>query len=240
MVDKGQLKDTVLDESAEIYRQRKQQTEKQKLSEMTFKEKITYFNNYYRLTTIVVVAIVIGAAYFIYTILTPKPETVLYAAVVNSVIDDDTSAALQNDFGQKLGIDPKTQEINIDASFFLGDDSNEYALASQQKLVTYLYAGELDVIIAPESVFSNYANLGNFCKLSDQLPTDLCTALADSFYYSNTEEDSASSAYGIYLDGAKIYDNEETLTDRPVLGIVANSENKQNAAEFIRFLFGSD
>ncbi len=242
MIEKGQLKDTVLDDTAEIYKQRQEQTVKQKLSEMTLKEKITYFNNYYRLTAIVVIAIVIAAVYLVYTILTPKPENILYAAVINSAVDDETAEALQADFGQTLGIDPETQEITIDTSFFLGDDNNvsEYTLASQQKLVAYIYAGEIDVIIAPESVFSNYTYLGNFSKLTEQLPTDLCTALTDSFYHSATEDDPASSAYGIYLDGAKIYDNNGELIDKPVLGIVANSKYKHNAAEFVRFLFSLD
>lgn len=242
MIEKNHLKDTVLDDSAEIYKPREKKTEKQKLSEMTFKEKVIYYNNYYRLATIVVIAIIAAAAYLIYSIVTPKPETVLYAAVLNSAIDEQTASTLQTDFGEKLGIDPKTQEILIDTSFYLGNDSNvsEYSMATEQKLATFFYAGQIDVIIAPESVFANYAHLGSFVKLSDELPTELCTALADSFYNSDTEDDKTSSAYGIYLDGAKIYDNKGELTDKPVIGIVANSKYKQNAVELVKYLFNMD
>ncbi|MGB8453947.1 MAG: hypothetical protein WCD89_16675 [Anaerocolumna sp.] len=242
MIEKGQLKDTVLDNSAEIYKPRTQQTEKQKMSEMTFKEKITYFNNYYRVTTLVIIAVIFALAYLAYSILTPKPKTVLYAAVINSIVDEQTAATLQTDFGKKLDIDPKTQEIMIDTSFFLGDDDNvsEYSMSSQQKLGTYFFAGQIDVIIAPESVIASYAHLGNLSKLSDELPTDLCSTLADSFYYSDTEEDTASSAYGIYLNGTKIFDKSGELIDKPVLGIVVNSKYKQNAVEFIKYLFDLD
>ncbi len=242
MIEKGQLKNTVLDDTAEIYKPRAEQTEKQKMSEMTFKEKITYFNNYYRITTLVIIAVIIALAYLAYSILTPKPKTVLYAAVINSAVEEQTAASLQTDFGKKLGIDPKTQEIMIDTTYFFGDDDNvsEYSISSQQKLGTYFYAGQIDVIIAPESAFANYAHLGNFSKLSDELPTYLCTTLADSFYYSETEDSTASSAYGVYLDGAKIYDKKGELIDKPVLGIVANSKYKQNAVEFIKFLFDLD
>ncbi|WFR57997.1 hypothetical protein QA584_02735 [Anaerocolumna sp. AGMB13025] len=239
MVEKDQLKDSVLDDSAEIYKPRKEQTEKQKLSEMTWKEKITYFNNYYRVATIVIIAVIAAVIYLIYNIVTPKPEPVLYAAVINSAIDTETAQNLQTDFGNKLGIDPKTQEIMIDTSFFLGSDSNvsEYSMSVQQKLSTYFFAGQIDVLIAPESFFANYAHLGNLSKLTDELPTELCTKLANSFYNSDTEDDPATSPYGIYLDGAKIYDNNGTLIDRPVLGIVVNSKYKQNAVEFIKYLF---
>ncbi len=239
MIEKSKLENTVLDDSAEIYKPRTEQTEKQKLSEMTFKEKVTYFNNYYRLKVIVIILLIAGAVYMAYSILSPKPETVFYAAVINSAMDDETVATVQSDFAGKLGIDPKTQEIMIDSSYQLGSEGNvsEFSISAQQKLGTYFYAGQIDVIIAPESVFADYARLGNLSKLSDELPTDLFTKLTDSFYYSETEEDKTSSPYGIYLDGAKIYDKAGNLVDKPVLGIVVNSKYKQNAVEFIRYLF---
>ncbi len=242
MIEKSQLKDTVLDDSAEIYKARDKKTEKQKLNEMTFKEKVTYFNNYYRVTTIVIIGVVLSLTYLVYSILSPKPETILYAALINSPLDEESAQALQSDFGRKLDIDPETQEIMIDTSYMLGTDGNvsEYSLSSEQKLVTYFYAGQIDVIIAPESVFSNYAHLGNFVKLTNEMPTDLCTALADSFYYSETEENPTAGAYGIYLDGAKIYDKYGEQIDRPVIGIVANSKFKPNGIEFIKYLFDLD
>jgi hypothetical protein len=188
---------------------------------------------------VVCITIIAAVIYLIYNIVTPKPEPVLYAAVIDSVIDNETAQTLQTDFGNKLGIDPKTEEIMIDTSFFMGSDNNmsEYSMATQQKLSTYFFAGQIDVLIAPESFFANYARLGNLSKLSDELPTALCTKLADSFYNSATEESSAIGPYGIYLDGAKIYDNKGNLMDKPVLGIVVNSNHKQNAVEFIKYLF---
>ena len=239
MINENQLKDTTLDDSAALYQPRKKQTEKQKLSEMTFKEKVVYFNNYYKWKTISIIAVLALVVYAVYSILTPKPETVLYAAIINYAIDDETAASLQGDFGQHLGIDPETEEIMIDPSFFLGteDDASEFSISNEQKLATYFYASEIDIIIAPESKFEKYAYYGNLSKLSDQLPTDLCSSLADSFYSSRLEDSTAVSAYGIYLDGATIYDKSGEIIDRPVLGIVANSKFKQNGIDFIRYLF---
>jgi len=232
-----QIKDT--EDSAAIYQPRKQQTEKQKLRDMTFKEKVIYFNDYYRFKSIAILAILSFAIYVAYSILVPKPETILYAAVINYALTEESALTLQSDFGQHLEINPKKEELMIDTSFFLGgkDDAAEYSHSSEQKLGTYFFAGEIDVIIAPESNFAKYTNYGYFDKLSDQLPTDLFSSLADSFYSSDTEDDSSVSAYGIYLDGATIYDNQGEIIDRPVLGIVANSKYKPNAIELIRYLF---
>ena len=40
-------KETRLNDSAEIYKPRDEKTERQKLKDMSFKDKITYFNDYY-------------------------------------------------------------------------------------------------------------------------------------------------------------------------------------------------
>jgi hypothetical protein len=239
VIKESQLKDSTLDDSAEIYQPREQLTEKQKLSEMTFSEKVTYFNNYYRFKTLVGIAILGLIIYAAYSILTPKPATVLYAAVLNYALDDETAATLQTDLGEYLNINPAKQEVKVDTSFYLGtdDDASEYTMSMQQKLVTYLYASEIDIIIAPESVFASYAHNGYMSKLSDELPTDLFSALSDSFYYSGTEDDATESAYGIHLDDAIIYDKSGAAIDNPVIGIVVNSKYKQNGTELIRYLF---
>lgn len=238
MITESRLKNTTLDDSAEIYQQREQLTEKQKLSDMTFKEKVAYFNSYYRKKAIVIIVLVALAVYFAYSILTPSPETVLYAAVINNALDDEAATALQTDFGKHLNINPDTQDIMVDTSFYLGTEENasEYTIANSQKLTTYIFAKEIDVIIAPESIFANYAANGSLCKLSDQLPTDLCSSLADSFYYSSSSENPKINAYGIYLDNNEIDSKTTDSQERSVLGIVVNSKHKPNAVEFIRFL----
>jgi hypothetical protein len=256
MLKDTKLKETVLDDSAEIYKQRQDESEKQKLRNMNFQEKVQYLKNYYAFKTIVILAIIALGGYFIYSIVSPKPENVLYTAIVDYAMDDETAQTVQTDMEKKLNLNKDTQEIMFDTSFYLGGDTaassvesttdtalsstssnSEYTMASQQKLMTYLYAGEIDVLIAPESSFAQYAAIGYFSKLSDELPTDLFTALSDSYYNTTTEDDTSSSAYGIYLDGAKIYDKSGELIDRPVLGIVVNSKNKENAIELVRYLF---
>lgn len=239
MNNQKKLNDKNTDDSASIYQRQDIKTEKQKLKEMTFRQKITYFNNYYTLKVIVILAVLAFVIYTAYSIATPDPKTVLYAAVINNAIDPETALKLQSDFGTHLNINEKKENIMIDTSFYIGseEDYNEYTLASQQKLTTYLVAAQIDVIIAPESAFTHYAYYGNLSKLSDQLPTDLCSSLADSFFNTETEQDSSKSAYGIYLDNATIYDKNGDIIDKPVLGIAVNTKQNQNVVEFIRYLF---
>jgi hypothetical protein len=239
VLKEDRLKDTILDDNAAIYNNRDSKSEKQKLKEMSFSEKISYLKTYYLTKTIVIIAIIGFVGYLGYSILSPKAENVLYTAIINYALTETEAAKLEEDFTNLLELDPEKETVLFDASFYLGlnGDVSEYTLSSEQKLTTYLFAGEIDVLIAPEADFKKYAGFGYLSKLTDELPTDLCTQLADSFFYSTTEDNPASGAYGIYLEGAKLYDSNGKAIENPVIGIVVNSENKQNAVELIRYLY---
>ena len=234
-----QLKNTTLDDSASIYQPRQKQTEKQKFSEMTFKEKVTYFNDYYKVKAIVLIIAIIGIIYIVYNILTPDPKTVLHVDSTNNSIDMQTAEALGNNISDYLNLDKEKEHVVIDTSLYLGNSEtmSSFDIASETKLVTQFSAGEIDILIAPEAVFTKYAKLGFFSKLSDQLTTEMCSNLADSFFYTQTEESPAKGAYGIYLKGSKIYDKNGQPIENPVLGITANSKYSENAVEFIKYIF---
>lgn len=240
MIQKGQMKDTVLDDSAEIYQQRKELTEKQKLSTMPLKEKLIYFNNYYRNKTIAIIAIMGFIIYIVYTVFSHKTDIILYTAAINDTIDSETATTLQNNFSDYLEIDSKTKEVFLDTSMTIGnvDAVGGHALENEQKLVTLLAASQIDIMIAPKSLFTKYAAGGYLMKLSDQLTTDICTYLADSFYYSQPKGTLTNGAYGIYISNSSIYQNSNhSIEDPPVLGIVVNSKHKDAAAEFIKFIY---
>jgi hypothetical protein len=235
----GHLKNTTLDDSASIYQPRQKQTEKQKFSEMTLKEKVRYFNDYYRLKTIVFAAITIGIIYIIYSILNPGPKTVLHVTSVNSTISTETAETLESNFSDYLNLDKEKENIFIDTTLYLGDENamSELTMATEQKLTALFFSGDIDIFIAPEAEFKRYAELGFFGKLSDQLTTEMCSYFADSFYYSQTEEDPAKGAYGIYLKDSILYDQNGQTMNNPVLGIAVNSKHAENAVEFIRYIF---
>lgn len=239
MLKNEQLKETTLEDDAAIYKPRVEKTEKQKLSEMTLKEKFDYLKTYYLAKTIIVLIAIGLISYLAYSMLAPKNETVLYAAIINYTLTEEKAASLQDDFTKYLNLNEKENNVLLDASFYLGtdDDITQYTMSSNQKLSTYIFAGEIDVIIAPESVMNTYASVGYLSKLTDILPTDVNNALKDSMYYSTTTEDPANSPYGVYIDGSDIYEQIGDSTDRPVLAVLANSSYKDNAVSFIRYIF---
>jgi hypothetical protein len=227
-----------LDDSSEIYQPREIKSEKQKLKEMSFHEKLEYINAYYKyklLATIIILGIIIS---LFYTILTPKDETVFNAAILNQYLDSQKKDELITDFSKYLDISEK-QNIVFDDSFYMSDNNSPITASSTalEKLQTYVYTNQLDVIIADESVFKDFANWGYFDNLNDRLPTDLYSKLTEQLFISTTQDDSEEKAYGIYLTDNKVIRDLGILAEKPVIGIVANSKYKNNSISFLRYIF---
>lgn len=229
-------KQTKLDENADIYQPRKEQTEKEKLSEMNFHGKLDYLWEYYKIHAAIAIAVIAIIIYIAYEITHPDNKPMFYAALINSTVDADTLEKYKSDFAQVLQLDPKRQSVVLNNSFYIAND-NEFAANSQQVLSTYMAAGEIDVIIAPESIFKQYAYYGYFAKLSDELPTDVYSSLTDNFLISDAEEDPEKNAYGIYLGSSDLFNNATYGGEAYVLGIVPNYKHEDETIEFIKYLF---
>lgn len=226
---------TKLDDDAQIYNPLEQQTEKEKLKDMNFKQKLEYLWEYYRIHALAVVAIIALVIYIIYGILNPGVSTKFYAALINSPINPEVIDEYEKDFTGYLELDPNRENVVLNDTFNFNVDVT-YTANVKQTLQAYVAAAEVDVIIAPEKEFSEYASYGAVIKLSDQLPTDLYSSLTDHFFISATEDDPEKSAYGIYINDTKLYAENSVTKDPYIIGIVANSKHKDKAIEFIRFL----
>lgn len=229
-------KKTALDDNAEIYQIREQKTEKEKLRELPRKKMFEYLWEYYRLHAFGFIAGIALIIYIIYQIATPNIETIFYATLINNTIHEDVIDEAQTDFAEHLVINPDLEQVIFNTSFYFST-SPDYVANSKQVLSTYIAAQEVDVLIAPESEFQTYAYNGFLDKLSDQIPTDLYSALADYFYMSDQEEDPEQSVYGIYLTDSELFKNNAVNNDPYVLGIVVNGQHRENSIEFLRYLF---
>ncbi len=230
-------KQSRLDDDAFIYQPRKEQTEKEKLREMVFKDKVTYIWEYYKFHIIGVAAMIALIAYFIYGLLNPTIQPQFYAAIINNRVSDDVLDNAASEFADRLDLNLKRENIEFNTTFYY-ELNGQYTFTMQQALTTYISAKEIDVVIAPETYFQKYAYYDTFAKLSDELPTDIYSSLTDQFYLTDTEEDATQSDYGIYLSDTKLFKDVTDETDPYVLGIVINAPHIENTVEFVRYLFG--
>lgn len=232
-------KKTVLDEDAAIYQQKNSISRKEKLKDMPFNKRVGYFWDYYRYHALITIALIALISYSIYSLTQPKLETSLYAVIVNNTVEPQVWEQYTEKVSDYLELDPAIDDVVFNYNFYYNNNARDYEANMRQAFVAYLQASDIDVIIAPLSEFSNYVDNGFFAPLSDQLPTDLYSSLADRFYLSATIDNPRVSAYGIYMEDTKLYKEHSRPTDDdPVLiGIVVNSKRKENSIEFIRYVY---
>lgn len=230
-------KKTRLDEDAAIYQKHNTKSEKEKLKSMPMKKKISYLWDYYRYHALFTILAVVFIFYVVYIFVKPKIETMLYAAVINNSIDPEVWEDFQDKVTEYLELDTTSEDVVLNYSFYFNGES-EYSMGMRQTFAVYLAATEIDLVIAPLSEFSGYVENDFFTPLSDHLPTDLYSSLADKFYLAGTVDNPKVAAYGIYLQDTKLYSEHSLQTEDPyILGIVTNANHKENAVKFIKYIF---
>jgi hypothetical protein len=227
-------KQSRLEEPVTIYQPRELPSEKEKLKNMTTKEKMNYLWEYYRLHALGGILAISVIIYVIYQIATPNINTQFYAAIIDSSLSTEAVEEFASEFSDYLELNPKLEDIQINDTFYLSGSGN-YNI--QQALTAYIAAREVDVIIAPESQFLNYAKNDYFTKLSEALPTDIYSSMTDRFFLSETTEISDKNAYGIYLNDSDLFKGVTYDGEPYVLGILANYPHEENTIEFINYLF---
>lgn len=231
-------KQTKLSENAEIYKRREDKSEREKLREMSFKNKVGYLWEYYRLHAIAAISVIALLAYIIHIIITPKIETQLYVAMINNTVDKQALDELQEDMTELLQLNTNRENIVINSNFYFNGNI-DYEMNMRQVLVTYIASQDIDILIAPESEFSNYAQNSFLYRLSDLLPTDIYSSLTDQFYLTGTVDDPTETVYGIYASETGLFKDlaPSGFSDPYIIGVIANTRHQGNSVEFIRHLF---
>lgn len=228
-------KKTRLDDSADIYNPRQLKTAGEAFKEMTISEKLSYLWEYYKVHFFLIALSIAVAIIIIKEVATPDVTPGFNAAIINSAVNPIALEQYSRDFEEHLQLDPLKENVVLNDNFYT--DIYGLGSSSAEALVAYIAAGEIDVMIAPETSFKQYAYYGYFRKLSDALPTDIYTALADYFFIYDREEDPEKCPYGIYLYNSDLFNGLKYNADNYVLGIMVNGPNMENTIEFIRFLF---
>ncbi len=231
-------KRTTLGDEAAIYHHEENVSEKEKWKNMTWKQRMEYFRNYYLMKVIVVIACVGIVSSILYTMFSPKPEQVLSVAIINGAMQYDQYLKVQEEFEAAVGLDKETQETVFDAGYtFEGND-----FESLQKFAMYNAVGDLDVTILPLSVFEAYAPVGYFSPVSGHLPSNLYARLSE-YLVSCEQKDGdgnvipdSENVYGILLNSSHVYDG--VATEEPVvLCINMSTGNDENIVRFLNYIF---
>ena len=233
-------KKTVLSDESTIYKQKEELSEKEKLKQMTWLQRLDYFKTYYLVKVIVVLVVVGVLGSILYTALSPKPDRMLSVAIIDDAVPIEMTYQLKEQFETFIELDEATQE-----TLFEGYDFKYQQKKALQKFVLYNASGDLDVTIMPQSVFERFAPLGHFAEITKSLPTDLYMELSDYLVECQQQDDDGNfiegseTVYGICLNSSWIFEGQE-LEEPVILGIGVSTLNEEMIENFIRFLFPSE
>lgn len=174
--------------------------ERAALKHGTPKQKFTYFMDYYKWPTIAVIAVIIFAGSLAYHILTQK-ETGFYATLVNGIEYGDTEG-YKDSFVQYAGIDTDTYDVFFDTSLRITHGSmDQDTVTSVQKLMVYIAASEIDIVVSDADTITQYAYSETFYDLREILTPEQIAKYEPYFFYADhvvTEEIDAAQSSASY------------------------------------------
>lgn len=242
--------------------------EREALKHGTLKEKFDYFLDYYKWYVIVAIIAVIFIGSLVYQQLTEK-ERAIFVAMLN-VYELEASEEYPQRFAEYVGLNTDDYDIWFDTSMHMDSSDlaayDENTMATTQKLMVYIAAQEIDVLIANESTTNSYAYNETFYDLHSILSEEQYEKYEPYFYYMdqsiadarnaadfNDEEYVSVPDYpsprnpesmenpipvGIYLDEAKGLKENYYFSDENVIFCVpANTQHLETALQYLDFIF---
>ena len=241
-------KKTSLEEDASIYQKRQDDLpEKERLKQMTGKQKRDYFKTYYLPTILVVLAVAAVAFYIIWVDFIDKSHIYLRCAILNESITDGDLTELSDEFTESIGLESDKNK----ASFYLYYTRSDVAMqmggdtgSDLSEISSRLVASSLDCMIASEEdVKDSYMKNGFMLDLSKLLTKEEMNCLEPYLY---KKEDGKETVYGIHLKECKRYQalftDRTPITEEPILFVITNAsdEGKEYAKKLIYFLFSEE
>ena len=210
----------------------------EKLSNQPFSKKLNYFWDYYKMHCIIVVLSACMFGSILHGILTRK-ETILSIAYINAFPNQEDEVLIQ-DFENWLGLDSGKQQVLLDSSYYINDDSSSpYSNTYEQKFSTNAMAGKLDVVLADDVKFDFYGNQGFFQDLTPFFSKEELKIYEDRFYYVNlpNDENDAVVPIGIRIDCAdRISSTCSYPNTDAYFGIITGTDHIDTALSYLNYL----
>lgn len=155
---------------------------------MSFKEKLAYFWDYYKIHTVVTIVVLAFVISFIHQYVTNK-DYGFYAALVNAhanSFDDELPTIWAEEFQEYAQIDPDEYLVYIDTSISLAEGFDaQYALTNQEKMLAMMQIGTVSAIVADTETFERYAQNEYFFDLESLLTAEELEKYGSYFYYTD-------------------------------------------------------
>lgn len=215
---------------------------------MSFKGKLAYFWDYYKVHSLVAVCLLIIAISVIHQIVTHK-DCAFYAMILNTgtpEYEDETSVKWAEEFGQYAQIDTDEYEVSIDASISLSQTTDfQYRAANQQKIAAMMQTGSINAMLAETETFEKYAQFECYYTLEDVMSAEEIEKYRPYFYYTDAstfnQDDASDIAEQTNSSALVINHRDPSTMEQPVaVGIVITDSKMIKNSGYYKYLDNSE
>lgn len=224
-----------------------------KLKQMSWKDKIWYIFEYYKIHMLMIflfgcLIYIIGSSIYRQTF-----NDVLYCAFINNYGYGDMNSEYFEDGFHEYGNFGKKDLVTIDSSMTLhygsaavdenGNPSlssmttSESDYASTMKLSAMVAAKSLDVVIIDSVTMEGFSSQGMVANLETILPADVFESLSDRIFY-GTNAEGETIPCGVFMGGTDLETIGNIHVQDPVFTVIANTQNPENTVLFLQYLLG--
>lgn len=241
-------KKTSLTEEASIYQKRQDDlSDKERMKNMTGKQKRDFFKTYYLPKLLVILAVAGVVFYIVWVDFINKSHIYMRCAILNESITDSILTEFSDRFTDSMKMDYKKNRASFYMYYTRSDVAREMGAdtgSDLSEISSRLVANSLDCMIASyEDVENIYLKNGFIMNLNDFLSKKEKEALKPYFV---TQKDETDKVIGISLKDCKKYQTLFTgrtpITEEPVLYVITNAtdEGKKYVKQLIHYLYSDE
>ena len=241
-------KKTSLTEEASIYQKRQDDlSDKERIKNMTGKQKRDFFRTYYLPKLLVILAVAGVVFYIVWVDFINKSHIYMRCAILNESITDSTLTEFSDRFTDSMKMDYKKNRASFYMYYTRSDVAREMGAdtgSDLSEISSRLVANSLDCMIASyEDVENIYLKNGFIMNLNNFLSENEKKALKPYFV---TKKNEADKVIGISLKDCKKYQTLFTgrtpITEEPVLYVITNAtdEGKNYVKQLIHYLYSDE
>ena len=241
-------KKTSLTEEASIYQKRQDDlSDKERIKNMTGKQKRDFFRTYYLPKLLVILAVAGVVFYIVWVDFINKSHIYMRCAILNESITDSTLTEFSDRFTDSMKMDYKKNRASFYMYYTRSDVAREMGAdtgSDLSEISSRLVANSLDCMIASyEDVENIYLKNGFIMNLNNFLSENEKKALKPYFV---TKKNEADKVIGISLKDCKkyrtLFTGRTPITEEPVLYVITNATNegKNYVKQLIHYLYADE
>lgn len=213
--------------------------EAEKLRPLTFRQKLQYIWDYYRVQIFLILFILFAGISLIKTIYKAhEGGTVVFGVgIVNNLDPDNTLVEyISSGFGEYLGLTYGKEQVSANSGYTVTWSGIEYEEITSLMLLIDASAGSVDAVICEEDVIEYFYTDDESAWRDLRTITDeeTLSALEDRLYYT-TDADGVPYPCGVYLSDTHLCTETSLTLEEPILVFAVAGVHDEYMGDFLDY-----